>query len=849
MPKLFSAARSGVIGRRRSAPESRYLPVEGLESRTHLSVSHNDQGWTVITPEADSHVIYVSSSQGNDFNDGRSPDHPVKSLAQGSSLIRDGSSDQLLLKRGDVWNNETFNGWWKGGKSEQEPLVIGAYGQGERPLLNTGDRSGLEAAGNKNGRIDHLSIVGIAMVANGRLPGSGFISSKDAIGVRLLAPTKDFLIEDCLIRGYTTNIIFQAFFGDLTDLRVRRSVIVDSYSPASQGHSQGLYAESVNGLTLEENIFDHNGWNNDVAGGWATAFNHNVYIRADSSNVVARGNIFAHAASYGLQARAGGVIENNLFVANPIGMSFGLVNGSPAVPGGITGAVRGNVFIGSNEAAPQRQRGGWGLDIGNTRKGAGTVVENNVFAGDSTGTGEFPAISLGVGSYIDNFEQTAGINDVTIQRNVIYNWQQGIRLSQSLKPGDPGPWGMNHVTIRNNDFQRLDAEAILHDATYDAANEVWSNNRYNADIGRDGGGRPDVTVSLRLVKWDKWKSDHERDAQLTKVSYPGADRTPGSYNAALGGQKSTDAFLAELRKSSSQNWRTQYTPLAAVSYIRAGYGLGGSTAAVKTPGSPGSPALPPVNPDPVPGGTPSVAPVATANVPGNVQLNIGDAALTFSVTYVDDTGGIDAGSIGNDDIRVLGRKGFDQAATLVSVQQADGNAAVATYAIMPPNGDTWRKADRGVYKLVASAESVRDNTGLPVAAGDLAEFKLTVSRPAPPPPPDKAAMVKRLKVNTRGDNASIIAAFNEGVFDSIDTTDLAVLAEDGSRAVDPAQVALAYDQKKQIATWTLPAGVPEGKYRVVLVSGGITDSAGQVLDGDKDGQAGGDYVSPRLIKI
>jgi hypothetical protein len=848
VPKVFSAARTGVIGRRRSAPQSVCLPVEGLESRTHLSVSHNDQGWTVITPEADSRVIYVSNSQGNDSNDGRSPEHPVKSLSRGTALIRDDSSDQLLLKRGDVWNNETFNGWWKGGKSAQEPLVIGAYGQGERPLLNTGDRSGFEAAGSKNGRIDHLSIVGIAMMANGRLPGPDFTSSKEAIGIRLLAPTKDFLVEDCYIRGYTSNIIFQAFFGDLTDLRVRRSVIVDSYSPSSQGHSQGLYAEQVTGLTLEENIFDHNGWNDDVAGGGATAFNHNVYIRADSSNVVARGNIFAHASSYGLQARAGGIIENNLFVANPIGMSFGLVNGSPAVVGDITGAVRGNVFIGSKDAAPQRQRGGWALDIGNTKKGAGTVVENNVFAGDATGTGEFPAISLGVGSYIDNFSETAGINDLTIQHNVVYNWQQGVRIGQSLRPGDAGPYGMNGVTVRDNDFQRLDAEAILHDAAYDEAAETWSNNRYNADTGRDGGGRPDITVSLRLMKWDKWKSDHEKDAHLTKVSYPEVDRTPGSYNAALGGQKSTSAFLAELRKSSSQNWRSQYTPLAAVSYIQAGYGLGGSTA-VPTPASPDATPQPPVNPDPAPGGTPAVAPVATANVPEDVQLTIGDAALTFSVTYVDDTGGIDPATIGNDDIHVIGKRGFDQPATLISVQQADGNAAVATYAVTPPEGDTWQKADRGAYKLVISADSVRDNTGLPVAGSDLAQFKLTVSKPAPPAPPDLAPTVKRVKVITRGGTTSVVATFNEDVLGSIDATDLALLAEDGSRAADPAQVALAYDQQKHIATWTLPAGMAEGKYRVVLVSGGITDTAGQVLDGDKNREAGGDFVAPRLLRI
>src|SRR5215218_5597442 len=94
---------------------------ETLEDRTMMSVTTDAQGWSVVNPAGDSKVIYVSSSGGNDSNNGTSASSPVKTLSKGESLLRNGSADQLLLKRGDTWN-EAFGGWDKSGRSESEPL-------------------------------------------------------------------------------------------------------------------------------------------------------------------------------------------------------------------------------------------------------------------------------------------------------------------------------------------------------------------------------------------------------------------------------------------------------------------------------------------------------------------------------------------------------------------------------------------------------------------------------------------------------------------------------------------------------------------------------------------------------
>ena len=53
---------------------------------------------------------------------------PVKSIAKGVTLLRNGSPDWLELKRGDVFN-ESIPDWTKSGRNAQEPMVITSYGE------------------------------------------------------------------------------------------------------------------------------------------------------------------------------------------------------------------------------------------------------------------------------------------------------------------------------------------------------------------------------------------------------------------------------------------------------------------------------------------------------------------------------------------------------------------------------------------------------------------------------------------------------------------------------------------------------------------------------------------------
>jgi hypothetical protein len=48
-----------------------------------LGTSLDAHGWTIFTPSADTHIIYVSSSTGSDSNKGLSPNTAVATIAKG----------------------------------------------------------------------------------------------------------------------------------------------------------------------------------------------------------------------------------------------------------------------------------------------------------------------------------------------------------------------------------------------------------------------------------------------------------------------------------------------------------------------------------------------------------------------------------------------------------------------------------------------------------------------------------------------------------------------------------------------------------------------------------------------
>ncbi|MCX6874661.1 MAG: autotransporter-associated beta strand repeat-containing protein [Verrucomicrobia bacterium] len=92
---------------------------------------------------ASAKTYYVSQAGGNDSNSGLTSAAPWKTLAMASTVTLN-AGDSLLLKCGDTWSEELQP---KGSGTAGNPIYIGSYGPGNKPLLDrldyTQDRSGI----------------------------------------------------------------------------------------------------------------------------------------------------------------------------------------------------------------------------------------------------------------------------------------------------------------------------------------------------------------------------------------------------------------------------------------------------------------------------------------------------------------------------------------------------------------------------------------------------------------------------------------------------------------------------------------------------------------------------------
>ena len=88
-------------------------------------------------------------------------------------------------------------------------------------------------------------------------------------------------------------------------------------------------------------------------------------------------NIFSRAAGYGLQDRPGGIGHGKSLYRRPHRHDLRPRQWRKTTPGGVSGTVSGNVFIGGANIG--RLHEGFGLQIGNVKPGGNTLISNNIF--------------------------------------------------------------------------------------------------------------------------------------------------------------------------------------------------------------------------------------------------------------------------------------------------------------------------------------------------------------------------------------------------------------------------------------------------------------------------------------
>jgi len=530
-------------------------------------------GWTIFGPSSDTRIAYVSQSNGSDATAqtyiagsqavGIDPFNPASSIkpfytiAAALKAVRDTFPDWVLLKSGDVWHESAGI---KSGRSDTQPFLFSAYGGAIRPTLKTGPAEGISVCC-KNAR--YFAIAGISFYANTRDPDSpDFISDSGAVGFNIYTgegyTARGVLIEDCMFRFYTNNVVQGP--GALTDIVIRRNVITDNY--CANAHSQGLYTDNVS-LLLEENVFDHNGWykqsinaDNAQTDGQATMFNHNTYF-CDAHDVVFRDNIFLRASSIGnkwtandgLSSTRNITIENNLYVEGEIGISMG---------GNVAGPYRfkdiriaNNVMLDIGRGRPTKRTLGWGLEIQEWDSG---TVSGNLFLHNASDTVD--------NVYAIDVNGASATRNVSIAKNIIY----GMKTNGTLVYFKDT---LSAVSFSDNAVQSQGIPAHLLDAANFTGLSFSGNSYFSTRPANQWfsiGG-----TSTNLTNW--MTRSGETNAQGSAVSYPDPNRTVETYHASLGKQASLSAFIDEVRKQSRTNWRREYTASAINDWIRAGFGV------------------------------------------------------------------------------------------------------------------------------------------------------------------------------------------------------------------------------------------------------------------------------------
>jgi hypothetical protein len=509
------------------------------------SIDVGPDGWTVLAPSQDSRIIYVSSSSGNDSNSGLSESAPKRTLAAGFALLRSGHPDWLLLKSGDTWH-ESFPFWNRSGRSPSERMVVKAYGTGPRPRLMTGTNNGIHAdAGSNPTGIRNLVFADLHLNAHTN-PGTSAVT-----GILIFNAAQNVLVENCYVENYRVNMIFQTYVTSIrqSNIAVRRCIIVDALATNS-AHAQGIYADGVDGLVMEENVFDMNGWSPSVP--TANIFRHNIYIQTETggdrgcTNIVTRGNITARASATGFMQRPGGVSENNLFLQNPIGLQFGYGAG-PAV----SGTIRNNVFLDSRDISSTTLRG-WGMNVTHAQ---GVEVSGNLLAHQRSGSDNVQAIGID-GTY----------RNVTVSNNIVYNWNRPNRADgRSMAFFGTA---LSGVSVIDNQFQQPHGGYMVGHWTPLGPAFTYSGNRYYSS----NNGTNQFFTSVTYNQW--LAQSGESNSSWFGSHFNAPNRDVSTYMTSLGQTPSLNAFMTEARRQGRDFWRPQFTAAGVNWYMREGFGLG-----------------------------------------------------------------------------------------------------------------------------------------------------------------------------------------------------------------------------------------------------------------------------------
>lgn len=473
-------------------------------------------GFSDLPVQAGARIVYVSAA-GQDSAGGLLPSTPVRTLARGRSLLRDGHPDRLRIRRGDTFREPLS--WDLSGAGPGAPMVLETFGSGPRPRILSGDRTAFSVAS----PVRHLAVVGLHFELD------TYAGTTDSAGVKWRGAGEGILFEDCVFAAGLQGVALNAA---LVDVRLNRCIVYGQWHPTA--HAQGIYASKVQGLQITECLID------DVGTRHPSMFKHNAYVQVDCSEVVARGNTFARASATGIQMRTGGACEGNLFYRCPIALTFGPVDGTQSpVPGGVSGKVADNVVLEGNDTGTSPR--GFGFEIGNINA-HGVEIAGNILSRDASAQPWGKAINLQGGTGV-------GVQGVTMTGNIAWRWRGGLWLQGKDRL---------HGEVRANVFHApgsLAAQLWFHPP---APGLAMADNVFDGQIKVTGVGFIDAAALGQTIT-------------AFVPSFPEPDRTLDGYAQTLG-LPNAAAWLQACRDRAPGTWMEAFSAEGASAYIRGGFG-------------------------------------------------------------------------------------------------------------------------------------------------------------------------------------------------------------------------------------------------------------------------------------
>ena len=263
----------------------------------------------------------------------------------------------LLLRAGDRFTGSLGKLWRSG-------TMIGSYGEGPRPVIESKDDILFVEKGSN---VNNAQIVGLEFRSLRRDPRNGKFSRMTWANSAIIwhGSGEDILVEDCVVEFFAYGMVFDSTDRDtgkfIDGLTLNRNIIRYCWN-TGHGNRAGVITGWVKGLVVEENVFDHNGhlptaWG--VSGATPDDQSHALYLAPlpeesgprTGFEATVRGNIFARSGSHGIKGGPGGVLEDNLFVGNAIA---GYMSRSDS-------EILGNVVLDATDISDDNPRG-WGLE-------------------------------------------------------------------------------------------------------------------------------------------------------------------------------------------------------------------------------------------------------------------------------------------------------------------------------------------------------------------------------------------------------------------------------------------------------------------------------------------------------